>query len=373
MSTGGVPSSLSSLYNYIQNRYDVSVFALSHEGGNTFSYSNVLLPEYALSRHFFSSWKSLKGIEKLKGLFWRILKVIDSRANLGLESFVCNRIVNYINNQCHYDVIISFQDRVTAKVCQYFDNSRKIAWIHCDYPRIMGEAEDELMFQKYEKIVCVSSYTAERFKQRYKSVAGKVSFIYNIVDYNRIIENSKADVGREIINNKTFVIVSVGRLSHLKRFYLIPKIASTLKKNGCLFMWYVIGGGEKDEEMLIKKNISKYGVEDSVSLLGNQLNPYSYMLHSDLLVSLSETEACPMIFIEARTLGVPVVSADFGSSYEFISNNKDGIIRSIESIDVEIMKMIRDKEYYNYYKKTSNTMYIDNSVVLQDFDNLITL
>ena len=54
--------------------------------------------------------------------------------------------------------------------------------------------------------------------------------------------------------------------------------------------------------------ISDHSVENEVICLGNKTNPYPYFKVADLLVSTSSSEACPMIFNEAKILNLPVMA-----------------------------------------------------------------
>lgn len=76
----------------------------------------------------------------------------------------------------------------------------------------------------------------------------------------------------------------------------------------------------------IKEGIERNNLSNIVFYLGHRTNPYPYFANADLYVCLSESEACPMVFNEAKCLGTPIVSTDFGSSHEFILSRKDGII-----------------------------------------------
>ena len=67
-------------------------------------------------------------------------------------------------------------------------------------------------------------------------------------------------------------------------------------------------------------------------LLGNKQNPYPYIKESDIFVCLSESEACPMVFCEAFTLGTPVITTNFGSSFEFLQSGYNGYVCEIDDV-----------------------------------------
>lgn len=71
-----------------------------------------------------------------------------------------------------------------------------------------------------------------------------------------------------------------------------------------------------------------------VILLGKQDNPYPYMKHANLYLSVSFCEAAPVVYAEANFFGVPVLSTDTCSAREllgagnFICANTEDALRS---------------------------------------------
>ena len=111
--------------------------------------------------------------------------------------------------------------------------------------------------------------------------------------------------------------------------------------------------------------MEKYSVQDCVKWLGGKSNPYPYFKKADIYVCLSESEACPMVFKEAKLFGLPIVTTDFPSAYEFV-NEEDGIISSLENMPDAINSMI-DKIEKGYTKKIAND---DNSEIINKFNSL---
>jgi glycosyltransferase involved in cell wall biosynthesis len=55
------------------------------------------------------------------------------------------------------------------------------------------------------------------------------------------------------------------------------------------------------------------GLAHAVILAGQQHNPFAIMAEADCFVLSSDYEGQPMVILEARVLGLPVVSTDFAS------------------------------------------------------------
>lgn len=89
-------------------------------------------------------------------------------------------------------------------------------------------------------------------------------------------------------------------------------------------IFVIMGEGEerKNLEEIIKKN----GLEDSVFLVGNIENAYSYLKALDIFTLTSVTEALPYAILEAGKAGVPIITSNVGGISEIIDDMKSGIL-----------------------------------------------
>ena len=148
-------------------------------------------------------------------------------------------------------------------------HQKKIAWVHCDYAKYLGNNKSELpIYERFDRVVCVSQYTSQVFKCKYPSYASNVDFIYNTLDIDRIKRMAEETIDDERFDNSTFTIVSAGRLVPIKQYHLIPQIAAELKSKGAIFKWYLLGPKVTQEYYdKITSNIVRHQVEDCVLLL----------------------------------------------------------------------------------------------------------
>ena len=269
----------------------------------------------------------------------------------------------------NYDCVISFQESASLPFVAKFSNPNKITWIHCDYSRIFTNKMDEYaVFSKYCKIVTVSEYTRVSFCKLLPSLESRVVVIYNIMDSSAIIQKSKEPIDDDRFSIEEFTIISVGRISAVKQFNLIPSIASNLKTRGLAFKWYILGGKHEIEPYRkLMQAISDYSVENEVICLGNKTNPYPYFKVADLLVSTSSSEACPMIFNEAKILNLPVVTNNFGSAHEFIVEGQDGQICSLTVMADVIDNIIHTQRRFNPHISID----FDEQYILSQIDKLL--
>ncbi len=348
MSTGGIISSLKALMQTSFSRdNEVTILTLCKSGIE--QYPELL--QYVkhaglLSQIWYASTSKASPLTKLLTLPIKIIKHAPWIGNK-IDTMVERRIAKRAEREIPHDVVIAFSEDTAHKIVQHFNTANRIVWIHCDYGNVIKRNNENLL-NKFSTIVCVSDFTRDSFIKRYPSLESKVKSIYNVCSVESIKAKAKEKIDDNRFDTSEFTIISVGRVAPVKRFPEIPMVAKRLKESGCIFKWYIIGSGIAEEVEKVKTAIESYGMQKEVIMLGAKPNPYPYFKAADLLVSTSESEACPMIFNEAKIIGTPIVSTDFGSSYEFIKEGRDGIISSLDNLHNAIAQMAQ-KDIYNSY------------------------
>mgnify|MGYP005965018983 CR=1 FL=1 len=367
LETGGTLSSLISIHDVLGSEYLFYIYPLVHEGIKNFTPSNKILKKNKLVHLYNCTYSKTKNIEKFEAFIIKVLKRLSILFKFNLEYYIYKRAIKSIHAE-KYDYVIGFQEGSATYFASLMHCKQKIAWIHCDYSKYPQCNKEFYTYDKFNKIICVSLYTANVFSKIYPQLKKRTSYIYNLLNIDEIIHKSKEKINDLQLDNKIFTILSVGRISTVKRFSLIPSVANTLAKHGINFRWIIIGPNYNDKcykELL--DNIKLYNTENNVFYLGNKNNPYPYFQNSDLLVSLSETEACPMIFNEAKILKLPIITTDFPTSYEFITEKNYGKIVPLEQISEAIINHIRHSTH-SYQSNSSLEDY--NAQIIKDIHNL---
>ena len=206
----------------------------------------------------------------------------------------------------------------------------------------------------------------------YPNLASNTHYIYNVLDSSFIKEMSEQMQTPQYERN-TINVVSVGRVDPVKRFSEIPRIVSEMK-NANKIKWYIVGPavGNQEEYKLLLANIEKYGVQTQVIPLGEKSNPYPYIANADILVCVSLSEACPYVVNEAKVLGVPIVSTNFGSALEFVEDRKDGIITPLEMMPNVLDELIADHKMYDGIKKNLSVFEYNNVKIMSEIYSLIS-
>lgn len=105
--------------------------------------------------------------------------------------------------------------------------------------------------------------------------------------------------------------VAVGRLSPEKNHERLVKAFARVHHDHPQTRLVIIGGGPLEDKL--NALVRRLGLDDAVVIAGAQPNPWAIMSHCDVFVLSSDYEGQPMVILEARTLGLPVVSTAFAS------------------------------------------------------------
>lgn len=371
---GGTCRSLQNLLNIIdENLIEVDVFGMVEEGMFCNMFSNcTIIPEKTWLRALISRYSQQKGLQKWESLLAKLLRILTHGK---FSDWIFQKKASELLKAKSYDAVIAFSEGVPTHFVSLMKHPNKIAWIHCDYANyyeLNSKCNEFAIYNNFKSIVCVSKYTRRSFINIYPSFASKTKVIYNPLDVNVIKQMSQKPISVDF-QDDIFKIISIGRLDPVKNLSVIPSIAYSLKKIGCNFCWYIVGpkGGTDDEYNKLIANIDSFKVGDCVKWLGEQRNPYNLISHSNLLVCTSYSEACPYVINEAKVLGIPIVSTDFGSADEFIDFGNNGYNISITLFPKTISSLILNKTNYNSLIKALSSFQYNNMEIIRSVYDMI--
>ena len=371
---GGTNGAMSSIYNsYDREKWEVSVFFLSRTGKRTVSYQPLLIDNHPFLSAYYCNRKEFVGTERMLYYVAKAVKKITRAIGINLEPYLFRRAVKKIESTKEFDTVVAYIEGTVTRFGTYFSTPDKVAWIHCDYNHYLPNGKtEEKYYTQYNSIVTVSKYTSKVFAERYPVLKDKVYTVYNLFDAERVKHLSLEQVDDKRFLTDKFTIISVGRVHPVKRFSSIPQIASQMKSKGYEFRWYIVGPDfDETETRSLKDNIERYGVADQVCWLGGKSNPYPYFKNANLYVCTSLSEACPMVFNEARCVGIPVISTNFPSAFEFITNEKDGLITRLDEIEGALCHLMDDKELYAKLQESSVNYQYDNDDLLKQMNKIL--
>lgn len=372
---GGTNKSLKNLLGLMDSSgIQVQILALHAAGPYQKDFEQYLLPSVQAMTEAFGTFEKKNGNEPclafLQRLWWKLIYVVIYRR---VDERLCAAVGRRLK-YAKFDTVVAFQESTATVLSAHIPALKRIAWVRCDYKNYLKQRQsresEENIYIRFDHVICVSEFTAEVFRTFYPGLADRVLSIHNMIDTKAIQSAALESIEDARFRKAAFTLVSVGRFAPEKRFAEIPAMAAYLKKRGIPFVWYIIGDGGS-EKAAILNNLEKEKVSDRVILLGEKMNPYPYILSSDVLVCPSFTEACPNVVNEAKILHVPVVAADFPAAKEYIENDVNGIIAPIEQIAPVLAKLFSDKQYYKRLKDGISTFEYDNEEIKKRIEHTI--
>jgi colanic acid/amylovoran biosynthesis glycosyltransferase len=234
--------------------------------------------------------------------------------------------------------------------------------------KIEGDNYYSLLFKKGDLFLTNCAYfknyiiskgaSPEKIKVQYSGV--KTSF------FNKTKQEYKL--------KKVLVLGSVGRLTEKKGYIYIFEALSSLKKNGILFTYEIVGSGELEE--LLKKLVKDFDIATEVKFWGAQNHTFikKFLPKLDIFLSHNTTppsgdmDAPVNTIKEAVLSGVPVISTFHGGIPELIEHEKTGFLTK-EKDPEEIYNMILKLKTLYEKDKIEEIAQNAKSFVISTFDN----
>jgi glycosyltransferase involved in cell wall biosynthesis len=135
----------------------------------------------------------------------------------------------------------------------------------------------------------------------------RIITVYNPVDEAQIDAsvNEKWDGPADVTK-----YVAIGRVQPQKDYATLLRAFAELLASQPQSLLYIIGDDTSEYAAAQKSLAAELGIDDKVSFMGFQSNPYKYLCAADCFVLSSEYEGLPNVMLEALYLGVPIVATE---------------------------------------------------------------
>lgn len=344
-SIGGMEKALINLINKsnFTKNYDVTVYAL-----------------YSLEEEYLKELESKVKVKLLWSKEWNFIAKITCVVK------IIKDIIKLKLTKNKYDVAICYpyQHQILS-ILTRLSSSNNIIFIHNNLKQKYGndihKQMKKLQYDKFSKVVCVSTDALNCFKKLYPNYNGICVAINNYINGEEIIKLShqKTNEGLSIEKDKVTFINIARHEEASKKISRIIEASNKLKKEKKKFRVLLIGSGEDHQQY--EELINKYNLHKEVLLLGKKINPYSYLNISDCLIMSSEYEGYGIVLDEARVLNKPIITTDVADA-KLITEEGYGILCENSN-----------KGVYNGMKQFLETGYkLKNKFDYQKFNNKIT-
>lgn len=256
------------------------------------------------------------------------------------------------------DVEVAFVEGYATKLLSFSCNkhARKYTWVHTDLSKnhwtdnVYRDREEEACcYGRYDRVLGVSNTVCAAFQKEFPLVTVPVVTMYNVIDSEEILSKSQEPLEKK--EKHGIRLVTAGRLEFQKGYTRLLRIVDRLLHEGCDMELWILGDGS--ERAVLEQYIEEHHLQERVSLLGFQPNPYKYLATGDLFVCSSLAEGYSTVVTEALILGLPVVTTDCSGMSELLKDGECGMIteNSEESLYEGLRTVLSDSEMFFRYKR----------------------
>ncbi len=387
---GGIAKSLLALFYELGEKYDIDLLLMIKEGiFLTIIPNNITLLDEPIERIFrnpnpkyiFKAFLTLKRKRKLDWIKYSI-KCTLARISGGLDKMVCvmDESISQLANPIHkqYDAAIAYQGgRCIYYLVNKINAKKKMGFVHSDYASNhvdnMLKPMDKKYFAFVDYIATISPICLEALIKEFPEYKNKFCIVENICSPKNI--NSMAKSGDSFTDKWDGIrITSMGRLViYSKGLDLALEACKILIDEGYKVRWYFIGDG--DDRINFQQMIFDEKLNNNFILLGAKVNPYSYILQSDIFVHPSRIEGKSVALDEVKALLKPIVVTNFTTVNDQFIDNKTALIANMNARDIsnKIKELINDPSMAKSLSNNLNKEKLGNEEQVKIFEHLMDL
>ncbi|WP_339654727.1 glycosyltransferase [uncultured Maribacter sp.] len=323
---GGAERVISYLLPYLKNKgIEVHLVLMN----NTISYD---IPSDIPIHYIEQSQGDESGILKLlklPGLAYKYAKLLNKLEIT--HSFAMLTRPSYINILSRY---------FTSRKFKLVISERSHPSMQYGYGNLQSKINNfliKLLYPKADTIICNSRGNGDDLIQNYNVNANKITIIHNPIDIDKINKVHKIE---SVFNSEKFNLVTIGRMDAGKNHELLIRSIEGIKN----VHLYILGNGSL--RSYLEDLVTDKKLQDNVTFLGFDNNPYKYLKAADLFVFGSNHEGFPNVLLEAMCCGLPILSTNCKSGPDEILELKTPTNNDIMVTDYGILTPINNLELF---------------------------
>jgi glycosyltransferase involved in cell wall biosynthesis len=238
--------------------------------------------------------------------------------------------------------------------------TKVISWEHFNYFVNVGDLAQRVKRK-------IARLLASRFSTKIVTLTSKDATCYrqNLHCHERVIAINNPVISdlksRCNLHEKT--VIAVGRLTRQKGFDLLLKAWKIAIQVNPEWRLMIVGSGEEDASL--KALAKKLNIEQTVLFVAANKNINEYYLKSSIYAMSSRFEGFPMVLLEAKSFGLPIVSFDCETGpREIVNQNFDGLLvekENYEKFSDSLLSFMNDE---NKRKEFGENAFNDRRYVL---------
>lgn len=227
------------------------------------------------------------------------------------------RIVKKPKTDKVYDIAIDFNSyrNECAVGALSVPAKKRVMWIHNDVEiKKRNEIKYRVLWhffksklKEYDEFAAVSPGIIDGFRRVSGIYDRKITAIPNHIDTEEIFRKAAQPVDFRV-DPANYNLCTMGRICHQKGFDILMNYMVKVHAARPDIHLYLLGDGPDREKL--KDQIARLDLGDTVTLLGNQPNPFPYVDQMDGFVLTSRYEGQGLVIWEAKTLGLELFITD---------------------------------------------------------------
>lgn len=321
LGVGGAENVLVNLLNNLDaQKYDITLFLLFNHGVRINSLASHIKLKYVFK------FKPFRGISF-------VLKLFNPR--LLHKWFIKGT----------YDIEIAYLEGIPTRIVGSCLNPRTkcYAWVHraffnkADFLHVYRSNKEMLRaYKRMDGVAFVSETARDVFMELSTIHDANLQVVNNVLELDYIIEDSKLAAPINSMAKVNFC--SVGRLTAQKNYTRLFSVLGTLYNEGIIdWHLYLLGTGEEKEKL--EKMLAELHLEENISMLGFDSNPYRYVAKMDFFVCSSLYEGYSTAVTESIVLHTPVITTACSGMREIFGDSGCGMI--VENTEEALLNGMR--------------------------------
>lgn len=283
--------------------------------------------------------------------------------NIMLDNFSYNQVKRVVDKY-KPDIIHAHDFKASLLASLFHKKAKIISHIHQSPNWSKNFNLKSIIFMLSTKSIDKIIYVSNDAKDRYyfaKKIKNKTTVIYNAIDTNELIRKSKA------FNTNSYDFIYIGRLTDVKNPFDFINIVKEIPNSKSI----MIGDGDLFDK--VQKFLIENSLQNKITLMGYNENPYPYLKNSKICIIPSKSEGFSLTAIEAGALGVPVVANNTFGLREIVKKI-NGITYSKEKdASRKILNLINDNSKYIFISKMERKKVNNNFDILNLKDSFLNL
>lgn len=219
----------------------------------------------------------------------------------------------------------------------WFPNLKIIYWEHFNHDAEWGNRRMDLGRSMSKKYASAIVTLTSQDKEMYEAGGAKVP-VYAVPNFMEYYPQGASPLTSK---NVSFI----GKIDFRKGWDILVDVWAMVKKNEVSSGWKlnVIGGGAEIENT--RKKAEELNVINSVNIVAPTREVEKYYLDSSIYIMTSRREGLPMVLIEAKSYGIPIVSLDcLTGPRDIVRNNIDGFLIPVKDLSATTNRSEEEKK-----------------------------